>query len=366
MTAEQVRLEEAANKNVPWKKWGPYLSERQWGTVREDYSEGGNAWDYFSHDQARSRAYRWGEDGDSFLSRYCGNETACAIPPSILLFAREPEALTTTYSRQASRRTGRVRLTPARLGDGLPPWLMAMGRPVWSGTIMCGSRPSSSYTVATRSPGRHRIDPGRRLAIAAAMDKALLDAAAGEQAEAALGPVVAAGPAVDARRAAHVAVDHHQRARPQAALHKVVEEHVDTMRSRYGSSQLRSMLKLLLCVSQWPVPLVSVWIVTKVTPASTSRRASRSSSRTGRGHSVRGPPAAPCPGRMPSATTATATDRMPAVAFASSLACRSMPAGRAASLTCSSKRPPAIEGVERHRGAATASVGSPMATSVGS
>ena len=63
MTAEQIRLDEAREKNVPWKKWGPYLSERQWGTVREDYSEGGNAWDYFSHDQARSRAYRWGEDG---------------------------------------------------------------------------------------------------------------------------------------------------------------------------------------------------------------------------------------------------------------------------------------------------------------
>src|ERR1700676_864393 len=62
MSAEQVRLDEAREKKVPWKKWGPYLSERQWGTVREDYSEGGNAWDYFTHDQARSRAYRWGED----------------------------------------------------------------------------------------------------------------------------------------------------------------------------------------------------------------------------------------------------------------------------------------------------------------
>ena len=48
---------------MSWKKWGPYLSERQWGTVREDYSEGGDAWNYFTHDQARSRAYRWGEDG---------------------------------------------------------------------------------------------------------------------------------------------------------------------------------------------------------------------------------------------------------------------------------------------------------------
>ena len=63
MTAEQSRLEEARTKSAPWKLWGPYLSERQWGTVREDYSEGGNAWDYFSHDHARSRAYRWGEDG---------------------------------------------------------------------------------------------------------------------------------------------------------------------------------------------------------------------------------------------------------------------------------------------------------------
>jgi hypothetical protein len=68
MTAEHVRLDEARGQRIPWKKWGPYLSERQWGTVREDYSEGGNAWDYFSHDQARSRAYRWGEDGLAGIS----------------------------------------------------------------------------------------------------------------------------------------------------------------------------------------------------------------------------------------------------------------------------------------------------------
>jgi hypothetical protein len=60
---EQERLEEANNGQAAWRRWGPYLSERQWGTVREDYSPGGAAWDYFSHDQARSRAYRWGEDG---------------------------------------------------------------------------------------------------------------------------------------------------------------------------------------------------------------------------------------------------------------------------------------------------------------
>ena len=60
---EQKRLNEAREAGIPWKKWGPYLSERQWGTVREDYSEDGNAWAYFSHEQSRSRAYRWGEDG---------------------------------------------------------------------------------------------------------------------------------------------------------------------------------------------------------------------------------------------------------------------------------------------------------------
>ena len=68
MNAEEVRLNEARTEKAPWKKWGPYLSERQWGTVREDYSDDGNAWDYFTHDQARSRAYRWGEDGLAGIS----------------------------------------------------------------------------------------------------------------------------------------------------------------------------------------------------------------------------------------------------------------------------------------------------------
>src|SRR3974390_2127302 len=60
---EKKRLNDARETGIPWKKWGPYFSERQWGTVREDYSNDGNAWDYFSHDQSRSRAYHWGEDG---------------------------------------------------------------------------------------------------------------------------------------------------------------------------------------------------------------------------------------------------------------------------------------------------------------
>ena len=62
-STEVQRLAAVRAAREPWRKWGPYLSERQWGTVREDYSESGDAWNFFTHDQARSRAYRWGEDG---------------------------------------------------------------------------------------------------------------------------------------------------------------------------------------------------------------------------------------------------------------------------------------------------------------
>ena len=68
MIAENVRLAEAHEGKAPWRSWGPYLSERQWGTVREDYSDSGDAWNYFTHDQSRSRAYRWGEDGIAGIS----------------------------------------------------------------------------------------------------------------------------------------------------------------------------------------------------------------------------------------------------------------------------------------------------------
>ena len=68
MTPEELRLQQDRDRTAYWKRWGPYLSERQWGTVREDYSPYGSAWDYFSHDQARSRAYRWGEDGLAGIS----------------------------------------------------------------------------------------------------------------------------------------------------------------------------------------------------------------------------------------------------------------------------------------------------------
>jgi len=67
-TVEHARLSEERAQGIPWKKWGPYLAERQWGTVREDYSKDGDAWNYFTHDQARSRAYRWGEDGLAGIS----------------------------------------------------------------------------------------------------------------------------------------------------------------------------------------------------------------------------------------------------------------------------------------------------------
>jgi hypothetical protein len=70
MTQEAVRLQQAQERTAHWRRWGPYLSERQWGTVREDYSPSGAAWDFFPHDHARSRAYRWGEDG---LAGLCDN-----------------------------------------------------------------------------------------------------------------------------------------------------------------------------------------------------------------------------------------------------------------------------------------------------
>ncbi|MEH2285828.1 MGH1-like glycoside hydrolase domain-containing protein [Nostoc sp.] len=68
LTQEEIRLAEALTHKAHWRRWGPYLSDRQWGTVREDYSPNGTAWDYFTHDQARSRAYRWGEDGIAGIS----------------------------------------------------------------------------------------------------------------------------------------------------------------------------------------------------------------------------------------------------------------------------------------------------------
>src|SRR5260370_12980257 len=68
MTPEEKRLDESQRRTQHWKRWGPYLAERQWGTVREDYSPYGTAWEHFPHEHARSRAYRWGEDGIGGIS----------------------------------------------------------------------------------------------------------------------------------------------------------------------------------------------------------------------------------------------------------------------------------------------------------
>jgi hypothetical protein len=68
LTAEGRRLQESDRRTAYWKRWGPYLSERAWATVREDYSADGSAWDYFPHDHARSRVYRWNEDGIAGIS----------------------------------------------------------------------------------------------------------------------------------------------------------------------------------------------------------------------------------------------------------------------------------------------------------
>ena len=77
---EQKRLNDAREAQIPWKKWGPYLSERQWGTVREDYSDDGDAWNYFTHEQARSRAYsgaRMGSVGSATTSSACALRWRC-------------------------------------------------------------------------------------------------------------------------------------------------------------------------------------------------------------------------------------------------------------------------------------------------
>ena len=79
---EKYRLEEEMTRrpDANWKRWGPYLAERQWGTVREDYSADGRPWEHFPHDQARSRAYRWGEDG---LLGFCDRQCRLCFSPAL-------------------------------------------------------------------------------------------------------------------------------------------------------------------------------------------------------------------------------------------------------------------------------------------
>ena len=86
LSAEEIRLAEDASRAANWKRWGPYLAERQWATVREDYSPNGTCWEYFPHDHARSRVYRWGEDG---LLGFCDRQ--CRLCFSVALWnGRDP------------------------------------------------------------------------------------------------------------------------------------------------------------------------------------------------------------------------------------------------------------------------------------
>ena len=117
---EQKRLNEAREAHIPWKKWGPYLSERQWGTVREDYSDGGNAWNYFTHDQARSRAYRWGEDG---LGGLCDDTATAVLCAGVVERARpDPErAPVRAHQQRGEPRRGcqGILLLPRQHADAL-------------------------------------------------------------------------------------------------------------------------------------------------------------------------------------------------------------------------------------------------------
>ena len=88
MNAEKTRLADSAARKANWKRWGPYLSERQWGTVREDYSKEGEAWDYLPFEHSSSRAYRWGEDG---ILGFCDRE--CRLCFSIALWNEKDERL---------------------------------------------------------------------------------------------------------------------------------------------------------------------------------------------------------------------------------------------------------------------------------
>ena len=118
---ESERLRAPSTGKAAWRRWGPYLSERQWGTVREDYSENGDAWNYFTHDQARSRAYRWGEDG---LAGLCDDQQQLCVALALWNGSRsDPEgaalrprptarAITARTSRSITSISTRRRRTP--------------------------------------------------------------------------------------------------------------------------------------------------------------------------------------------------------------------------------------------------------------
>ena len=120
-TPEHRRLQEAHTGDVLWKAWGPYLSERQWGTVREDYSANGDAWGYFTHDQARSRAYRWGEDG---IAGICDERQRLCLALEVPQLPRDPRFADNPIVFKKLRRFSRIfsaesSSKPARLSESL-------------------------------------------------------------------------------------------------------------------------------------------------------------------------------------------------------------------------------------------------------
>ena len=147
--SEADRLE-AARNGVAWKKWGPYLSERQWGTVREDYSDNGDAWSYFTHDQARSRAYKWGEDG---IAGFCDDhQRLCFAIAAVERRRPDPQgADVRPDERRGQPRRGRegVLLLPRRHADELVPEV-----PV----PLSARRVSRTTTSSTTNRSRGRIE----------------------------------------------------------------------------------------------------------------------------------------------------------------------------------------------------------------
>ena len=114
--AETRRLREADDGTAPWRLWGPYLSERAWGTVREDYSPGGDAWSFFPHDHARSRVYRWNEDG---LAGVCDEHQHMCLSLALWngadpILKERPFGLTGPEATRTSRTTGGTSTTPRR------------------------------------------------------------------------------------------------------------------------------------------------------------------------------------------------------------------------------------------------------------
>ena len=162
-TVEGRRLEETRARTTHWRRWGPYLAERQWGTVREDYSAHGTAWEYFPHEHARSRAYRWGEDGIAGISRQprsacasrwrCGTDairssrSACSASPAArATMARTSRSTTSTSTRRRPIRTcERFTSTRRRRSRTAPSWRRTAGATAAPPSTSC-STPASSPT----------------------------------------------------------------------------------------------------------------------------------------------------------------------------------------------------------------------------